>query len=529
MIPRDFHLPGRSPIYAREGMAATSHPLASIAAVDVLKAGGTAADAAVAAVATLCVVEPAMTGIGGDCFCLVAKPNAPVWGYNGSGRAASAATTERMLAAGLPRKIPATSPHAVTVPGAIDAWEAILKVHGRFGLDQVLQHAIRHAEDGFPIAPRVAADWAKMVDKLTRHAGSVKHFLVNGKSPEVGHVMRLPALATTLKAIAAGGAKAFYEGAIAADIAATVQAAGGLLAAEDLARHKGDVVEPISTNYRGLDVVELPPNGQGLTALVLLNILEQFDLKSLDPMGAERLHFALEAARLAFGVRDTHVADAAYMREPVAGLLDKGFAKRLANLLDPGKRVPLPKSPAPSSDTIYLTVVDRDRMAVSLINSLYSGFGTGICTEKTGVMLQNRGTGFVVEPDHPNTIAPGKRPMQTLMPALAIRDGRCTMSFGVMGADFQPMGHAHVVTNMVDYGMDIQQAIDAPRVFYVDEVTEVERGVPEASVAGLKSRGHNVLLRPLPHGGGQGIVSDWERGNLIGGSDPRKDGCAIGY
>ena len=246
-------------------------------------------------------------------------------------------------------------------------------------------------------------------------------------------------------------------------------------------------------------------------------------------MGAERLHLALEAARLAFGVRDTHIADPAYMREPVVGLLTKVFAKRIATLLDPGKCVPLPKAPAPSSDTIYLTVVDRDRMAVSLINSLYSGFGTGICTEKTGVMLHNRGTGFVVEPGHPNTIAPGKRPMQTLMPALAMRGGRCTMSFGVMGADFQPMGHAHIVTNLVDYGMDIQQAIDAPRVFYVDEVTEVERGVPEASAAGLKSRGHNVVLRSQPHGGAQGIVIDWEKGNLIGGSDPRKDGCAIGY
>jgi gamma-glutamyltranspeptidase / glutathione hydrolase len=510
-------------------MTASSHPLASIAAVDVLKAGGTAADAAVAAVATLCVVEPAMTGIGGDCFCLVAKPNAPVWGYNGSGRAASAATTERMLAEGMPHKIPATSAHAITVPGAVDAWEAILKAHGRFDLHKVLQHAIRYAEDGFPVAPRVAADWAMALGKLTPHAGSVKHYLVNGQSPEVGHVMRLPALAATLKAIASGGAKAFYEGAIAADIASTVQAAGGLVTAEDLALHYGDIVEPISTNYRGIDIIELPPNGQGLTALVLLNILEQFDLKSLDPMGAERLHLALEAARLAFALRDTHLADPTHMCEPVAELLDKSFAKKLANLLDRSKRVSLPNAPRPSSDTIYLTVVDRDRMAVSLINSLYSPFGTGICTEETGVMLHNRGTGFVVEPDHPNTIAPRKRPMHTIIPALAMRDGRCTMSFGVMGADFQPMGHAHIVTNMVDHGMDIQQAIDAPRVFYVGEVTEVERGVPEAAVAGLKSRGHNVMLRDLPHGGGQGIVIDWNNGNLIGGSDPRKDGCAIGY
>ncbi len=529
MKTRDFHLPGRSPVYAREGIAATSHPLASAAAIETLKAGGSAADAAVTAVAVLCVVEPAMTGIGGDCFCLVAKPDAPVWGYNGSGRAGAAVTTDKLKQQGLPRKIPATSPHAVTVPGAIEAWEAILQAHGRFGLDRVLQPAIRYAEEGFAIAPRVAADWATTIDKLKPHAGSRKHYLVDGASPAIGSVLRLPALAATLKAIAAGGAKAFYQGAIAADIAATVQAAGGLLAAEDLARHRGDVVTPISTNYRGLDVVELPPNGQGLTALVLLNILEQFDLGRLDPTGPERLHLALEAARLAFGVRDTHIADPAHMREPVAGLLDKGFAKKLSRLLDPDKRVPLPKAPKPGSDTIYLTVVDRDRMAVSLINSLYSAFGTGICTEKTGIMLHNRGTGFVLDPDHPNTIAPGKRPMHTIIPALTMRDGRCAMSFGVMGADYQPMGHAHVVTNMVDYGMDVQAAIDAPRMFFEGETTEVERGVPAATIEGLKARGHNVAFRPLPLGGGQAIVIDWERGVLIGGSDPRKDGCAIGY
>jgi gamma-glutamyltranspeptidase/glutathione hydrolase len=510
-------------------MAATSHPLASLAAIDALKSGGTAADAAVAAVATLCVVEPAMTGIGGDCFCLVAKPNAPVWGYNGSGRAPSAATTERMLAEGLPHKIPITSPHAVTVPGAIEAWQAILEAHGRFGLDEALRHAIRHAEAGFPVAPRVAADWATFAEKLVPHAGSAKHYLVNGEAPEVGDVMRMPALAATLRAIAAGGAKAFYEGAIAADIAATVQAAGGLLTVEDLAGHKGDVVEPISTNYRGLDIVQLPPNGQGVIALVLLNILEQFDLGSLDPTGAPRLHLAIEAARLALGIRNAHVAETDHMREPVDGLLDKAFARRLARMLDPDRRVPLQRSPMPSGDTVYLTVVDRDRMAVSLINSLYSGFGTGLCTERTGVMLHNRGTGFVIEPGHPNTIAPGKRPMHTMMPALMMRDGRCAASFGVMGADFQPMGQAHVVTNMIDYGMDIQQAIDAPRAFFRDEFTEVERGVPQEAIAGLELRGHTVVVRPQPHGGGQGIVIDWGKGNLIGGSDHRKDGCAIGY
>jgi gamma-glutamyltranspeptidase / glutathione hydrolase len=526
---RDFHLPGRSPVYAREGMAATSHPLASLAAIETLRAGGTAADAAVAAVAVLCVVEPAMTGIGGDCFCLVAKPGQPVWGYNGSGRAAAAVTTEKLLAQGMPRKIPATSPHAVTVPGAIEAWEAILQAYGRFGLDRALQPAIGHAENGFAIAPRVGSDWAAYADKLKPHAGSADYYLVNGAAPEIGSVLRLPALAATLKAIAVGGAKAFYEGAIAADIAVTVQAKGGLLAAEDLARHKGDVVTPISTNYRGLDVIELPPNGQGLTALVLLNILEQFDLAKLDPLGPERLHLALEAARLAFGVRDAHIADPAYMRQSVPDLLDKGFAKKLSRCIDPTKRVAMPKAPTPASDTIYLTVVDRDRTAVSLINSLYSPFGTGICTEKTGIMLHNRGSGFVVEAGHPNEIGPAKRPMHTIIPALAMRNGRCEMPFGVMGADYQPMGHTHLITNMIDYGMDVQAAIDHPRMFFEGEKTEVERGVPAATIESLKSRGHDVVFRPAPLGGGQAIVIDWEQGVLIGGSDPRKDGCALGY
>jgi gamma-glutamyltranspeptidase/glutathione hydrolase len=527
-MTRDFHLPGRSPVYAREGMAATSHPLASLAAIEALKAGGTAADAAIAAVAALCVVEPAMTGIGGDCFCLLAKPGQPVWGYNGSGRAAAAVSTEALLAKGV-TSIGVTSSHAVTVPGAIEAWSEILGAHGRFGLDRALQSAIRHAEEGFPVAPRVGTDWAHFEAKLRGSPGATKHYLADGHAPAVGAVWRLPALAATLKAIASGGPKAFYEGPIAADIAATVASLGGLLAAEDLARHRGDAAEPIATNYRGLDVVELPPNGQGLTALVLLNILETFDLAKLDPCGPERYHLALEAARLAFAVRDTHIADPAYMREPVPGLLDKAFAKRLSRLIDPDKRVALPKAPKPGSDTVYLTVVDRDRTAVSLINSLYSGFGTGICTEKTGVMLHNRGSGFVVNPDHPNTIAGGKRPMHTIIPALAMRDNRCAMSFGVMGADYQPMGHAHVVTNMIDYGMDVQAAIDNPRIFYEGDVSVVENGVTAAAVDGLEARGHTVARRPLPLGGGQTVAIDWERGVLIGGSDPRKDGCALGY
>jgi gamma-glutamyltranspeptidase/glutathione hydrolase len=320
-----------------------------------------------------------------------------------------------------------------------------------------------------------------------------------------------------------------YEGELAEDMAATVAARGSFLTAEDFARHRGDVVTPISTNYRGLDLVEIPPNGQGLTALVMLNILENFDLKALDPLGPERFHLVLEAARLGYAVRDTHIADAAHMRMPVADLLDKSWGKKLASLIDMNKRSKLPAAPAPGSNTIYLSVVDRDRMAVSFINSLYSNFGLGICTEKSGIMLTNRGACFTLEPDHPNTFGPDKRPMHTIIPAMAMRDGRCDMSFGVMGAHYQPMGHVQIVLNMLDYGMDVQEAIDAPRFFFEGEQTVVETGTSAATLEGLKRRGHTVAMAEQPWGGAQTVKIDWDRGVLIGGSESRKDGCALGY
>jgi gamma-glutamyltranspeptidase/glutathione hydrolase len=524
---RDFHTPGRSVVYACQGMAATSHPLASEAAVDALKAGGTAADAAVAAAATLAVVEPHMTGIGGDCFCLVAKPGEPVWGYNGSGRAAATADAAALWDRGV-RTVDLKSVHAVTVPGAVEAWAAVLASHGRFGLDRALAPAIRHAEGGFPVAPRVAYDWTFAVPALRADPGASRHYLVDGRAPAAGDIMRFPALAATLRAIAARGPRAFYEDA-AADIVATLSARGSWLTEDDFARHRGEQVTAISSDYRGLDIVELPPNGSGLVALVLLNILENFDLAKLAPESAERLHVALEAARLAFAVRDTHVADPAFMRVSVPSLLDKGFARALAGRIDPARRVRLPAAPTPGSDTVYLTVVDRDRMAVSFINSLYSEFGVGIATEATGIMLHNRGACFVAAPGHPNAIGPSKRPMHTIIPALGMRDGRCELAFGVMGASFQPMGHAHVITNLVDYGMDLQAAIDSPRVFYEGETTVVERGVSVAAIAGLTARGHQVAVRERPWGGGQAIAIDWQRGLLIGASDGRKDGCALGY
>jgi gamma-glutamyltranspeptidase/glutathione hydrolase len=526
-MSRDFQLPGRSLVIASGGMAATSHPFATLAATETLRAGGTAADAAVAACATLCVVEPHMTGIGGDCYALVSKPDKPVWGYNGSGRAGGNASLEALRAQGLGEI--GNSIHAVTVPGAIDAWEAILKAHGRFGLDRALQTAINYAENGFPVAPRVAWDWGRNAGKLRNDAGAAKHYLFNGAAPKEGDVIRFPALAQTLKTIAAKGARAFYEGEIADDMAQTVSKRGSFLTAEDFANHRGEQVTPISTNYRGLDLTEIPPNGQGVTALVILNILENFDIKALDPVGPERFHLVLEAARLGYAVRDTHLADGPFMRMPVEKLLDKGFGKKLAAMIDMNRRSKLPQAPTPGSDTIYLTVVDKDRMAVSFINSLYSSFGLGIATEKSGILLTNRGACFTLDAAHPNVFAPNKRPMHTIIPALGMRGGRCELSFGVMGAHYQPMGHVQIVNNMLDFGMDVQQAIDCPRFFFEGEQSVVETGTPKATVEGLIARGHDVVFADSPWGGAQTIKIDWDRGVLIGGSEPRKDGLALGY
>ena len=527
-MTRDFHLPGRSAVYATGGMVATSHPLASLAAVEIMRAGGTAADAAVAAMAVACVGEPHMTGIGGDCFCLVARPGQPIWGYNGSGRTGAAMRPEALIEQGL-KDIATDSVHAVTVPGAVEAWDKILKTHGRFGLDRVLQPAIDAAERGVAVQPRVALDWSLAVEKLRKHAASAKHFLVDGRAPRAGDVVTFPALAGTLRSLAKDGARAFYEGEIADDIVATLASLGGVLTAADLAAHRGEQVTPISTNYRGLEVVELPPNGQGLAALVMLNILERFDMKALDANGADRLHLLIEAGRLAYAMRNTTIADPAFMTEQVSALLDRAFAAKLAGMIDPAKRSPFPKAVKPMGSTVLVCVVDKDRNAVTMINSLFSAFGSGIATEKAGILLHHRGSGFNLTLGHPNCIGPSKRPLHTIIPALALRDGRVDMAFGVMGGAYQAMGHAHVISNIVDHGMDLQTAIDWPRVFFEGEQVQVENGVGEDVMQTMRGMGHDVARRTLPHGGGQAIRIDWDRGVLIGASDPRKDGCALGY
>jgi gamma-glutamyltranspeptidase / glutathione hydrolase len=527
---RNFDMPGRSPVQAENGMAATSHPLATATAVNVLRDGGNAVDAAVAASATLAVVEPHMTGIGGDCFVIVAEPDGRLHGLNGSGRAPAEASADWHRERGV-AEMPETGPHAVTAPGAIKAWETLLEKFGTRGFDALLTDAIRYAEDGFPVHQRVAWDWANYAHELAADEGATQHYLAGGKAPRMGSRHRLPALGRTLRAIAKGGSRSFYQGAIAAEIAETVRKKGGFLSEADLAGVTADWVGTISARYGGHDVHEIPPNGQGITALILLRLMEQVGAGKLDPASAERYHLEIEAARLAYSVRDHLVADAAAMMVSPDDLLADGFIAALAARIDPEKRNPdlsLPK--LPGSDTVYLTVVDRDRRAVSFINSLYSAFGSKIVTPVTGIALQNRGACFTLEKGHPNELGPGKRPMHTIIPAMATKRGRAAVSFGVMGGAYQPMGHAHVFSNLSDHGMDPQAAIDHPRLFWgEDGVLEAEAGIAEEVRAALCKRGHQVRAAVTPHGGGQAIVIDRESGFLIGGSDPRKDGLALGW
>jgi gamma-glutamyltranspeptidase/glutathione hydrolase len=526
---RDFQLPGRSAAYGENGMAATSHPTATLAALDALRTGGNALDAAVAAVAVQGVTEPAMTGIGGDCFALVGYPDGRVIAFNGSGRAPAAAAPDRLAEFGV-RDL-SGSVHAVTVPGAVDGWSQLVEAHGTRSLDELLQPAIRHAEEGFVVTPRVAFDWARNADLLRRSEAGRTHYLPEGRAPVPGERLQLPLLAKTLRRIARQGRSAFYEGDLAEQMLGFLKGQGGLHELEDFDRTRGAFVEPIRTSYRGVEICECPPNGQGLIALLMFNMLETFDLGRLDPEGPERQHLEIEATRLAYHDRDACLADPEQVEVPLGRLLDKAYAARLAALIDPDRAMrELPPALLPEHrDTVYLTVVDRDGMVVSFINSLFELFGSGLVCPSTGVLFHNRGKSFSLDPAHPNAIAPGKRPMHTIIPAIALKDGRPAIGFGVMGGHYQPTGQAHVLTNLLDFGMDPQSAIEASRTFGYGDQVQVEHGVPKATVAGLAARGHPVAPAAAPLGGGQMIVLDHERGVLIGGSDSRKDGLALGY
>ncbi|MEX6509038.1 gamma-glutamyltransferase family protein [Jiella sp. M17.18] len=526
---RDFHAPGRSPVYALNAMAATSMPQATLAAVEIMKAGGNALDAAIAAAAVLGVVEPQSTGIGGDCFCLyMPAGSGRVVAINGSGRTPAGLSLDALAARG-EAGYEATSPHAVTVPGAVSAWEKLSKAYGRMSWDALLRPAIDHAEKGYVVAPRVAADWHRDVAKLK--SGGSDLFLKEGAAPKAGSVMRNPALASTLRAIARDGAKAFYTGPIAADMVAVLRAKGGFHTEEDFAAglDAAEFVEPISARFADHDVFECPPNGSGIVALMLMGIMDGY-APSDDPLDPLRMHRHLEAARLVYRDRDAFLADPAHVDVPVRQLLDTSYLSGLRDLIsDEHALRTLPAAGSPHKDTVYIAVVDADGNVCSFINSIFQSFGSGIVSDRTGVVLHNRGFSFSLQRGHPNQLAPNKRPMHTIIPAIATRQGRPRFAFGVMGGHFQPMGQSWTLANILQYGLDPQAALDLPRVFPLMGRVEVERGVSPEARAFLRDRGHELVEVEVPHGGGQIIEIDAANGVLIGGSDPRKDGCALGY
>jgi gamma-glutamyltranspeptidase/glutathione hydrolase len=517
---RDFQQPGRSAVFAGRGMVATSHPHAARTGVEVLRAGGSAVDAAIAAALVLGVAEPHMCGIGGDVFALVRTPDGATVALNGSGRAPAALDPGALRAAGH-RAIPLNAAAAVTVPGAVDGFCALHGRFGRIGWDAVLAPAILAAEEGIPVAPRVAFDWP---DDATVLQGRARDIFATRRQ---GEVFRHPGLAEALRLIARDGRAGFYDGPLAADMVAALRAAGGAHDMADFAATKADWGMPLATGYKGARLLEHAPNGQGATAILLLNILSHFDLAGLDPFGADRVHLEAEATKLAYDARNRIIADPDHTAR-LDFMLSPDTAARLAALIDPARAMadPARTAEAVHRDTVLVTAVDESRMAVSLIHSIFHGFGSGIASDRFGVLFQNRGAGFTLEPGHPNEAGPGKRPMHTIIPAMLEAEG--VMPFGVMGGQYQATGHARMVTALRDFGMDPQTAIDGPRAFATPEGLEVETTHAPAVLQALADRGHRVRPAASPVGGAQAIVIH-PSGVLEGASDPRKDGIALGY
>ena len=534
----EFHS-RRSPVLGTKGMVATSQPLAVAAGLQILSAGGNAADAAVATAAALNVTAPTSTGIGGDCFALYYDSQSrAVHALNGSGRAPQALTLDRLQREGFGEMLPPYHAYTVTVPGACAAWCDLVETLGRLDMDQVLAPAIRLADEGFPVAPLVAHAWSRGAEQQLSSAPNGIELTIDGRAPRAGEIFRNPGLARTLTAVAEGGKNAFYEGEIAEAIAQVVQDAGGCLDVEDLGRHTSTWETPISTVYKQLRIWECPPNGQGLTALLALNILEGFDLASLPPLSAERLHLQIEALRLAFADAHRFIADPAFNPAPLEALLSEEYAAERRSQIDPQRANPrqIPGRPT-GSDTVYLSVVDGEGNACSFINSNYMGFGTGIVPSGWGFSLQNRGHNFTLMEGHPNEPAPGKRPYHTIIPALAthVDDDALFASFGVMGGFMQPQGHVQVVVGMAGDQEDPQAILDRPR-FCLDEgrpdgKVALEEGITLSTMASLAEMGHDIMpvtgyARAI-FGKGHIIMHDRSNGVLWGGSDPRGDGCAM--
>lgn len=531
-LRRPLDRAGRSPVHALNGMASTSHVSATQTAIDVLKAGGNALDASIAACAMQCVVEPESTGIGGDCFALYAPSGGDqMVAYNGSGRAPAAATPDAFKQLGID-SIERGSAHSVVIPGAVDAWCQLHKDHGKMPFAELLQPAIQTAREGYGLTQRIQFDIAAQAEFISQFPITAGIFLENGAVPAVGSVRTLAALADSLEHIAKEGRDAFYQGRLANDMINELQSRGGLHTLDDFKNAKGEYVTPIHTDYRGHRIHQCPPNGQGIIALLMMNILAEMPIDANGPLTAERMHWEIEICRITYALRDAWVADPNHVNIDYDTLLTKEFAQNLLSKIDPKKACERPTDfPQPKhKDTVYITVVDKDRNACSFINTLFYSFGSGITTE-SGITLTNRGMSFSLNPEHPNVIAPGKRPMHTIIPGMVTKAGKVTHSFGVMGGHYQAMGQQQFLSRHLDFHCDVQYAQDLPR-FMINldtHAVDVESGVDESINEALRGMGHNMITTVTPIGGSQAIQIDWESGVLTGGSDPRKDGCALGY
>ncbi len=528
---------GRSPVLARNGMVAASQPLASQVGLQVLRDGGNAVDAAVATAATLALVAPMMTGPGGDMFALAyISATEELVGLNGSGFSPEAANVDFFESRGL-KAIPANSPFSVTVPGAVDGWARLLEKYGTMTLAQVLQPAVEYAEQGFPVSEIFASNWAQYGAAFEDDPEFVRGYYTDGRAPKHGDVFMNRPLAWTYRQIASGGRDAFYKGEIAERIVDRLNGLGWPVTMEDLAFQHSTWVEPISTDYKGHRIYELPPNGQGMAALEMLNLLEGYDLKASGHNSARYVHLFVEAKKLAFADLAAWLADPARSALPVPTIVSKEYARQRRKRIDANKAAGEVETGISgpvqwiegSGDTVYFAVVDKDRNAVSFINSIFHGFGSGIVVPGTGIILQNRGALFSLDRDHPNRIEGRKRPYHTIIPAMAFRHGKPWLTFGVMGGDLQPQGHVQVLLNMIEFGMNVQEAGEAPRASHsTGGGVGLEDGMdPEVGPA-LRRMGHEVR-KSGPMGGYQAIEIDWERGILLGGTDPRKDGTVAAW
>ncbi|MCB1100382.1 MAG: gamma-glutamyltransferase [Verrucomicrobiae bacterium] len=534
----------RSEVIARHGMAATSQPLATQVALDVLKAGGSAVDAAIAANAMLALTEPISCGIGGDLFAIVwDNDTQKLHGLNGSGRSPMSLTREEFSKHGL-TSIPPFGPLPISVPGCVDGWVELHKRFGKLPLPDVLAPAIHYAREGFPVSELIAYYWDRSISAQGKEYGFAETFLPDGKAPKKGEIFQNVGLADTLERIASEGSAGFYKGSIAETIAASVQKAGGYLSVDDLASHRSEWVEPVSANYRGYDVWELPPNGQGIAALQILQVLKGYDISGFGFGSTAHIHHFVEAKKLAFEDRAKFYADPAFNKLPVAELISDAYAAERRKLIDPRRAARSYEAGNPAlehGDTVYLTAADNDRNMVSLIQSNYRGFGSGVCPDGLGFSLQDRGELFTLEKGHFNSYAPGKRPFHTIIPAFVTKDGKPYLSFGVMGGATQPQAHAQIIMNLVDFDMNLQEAGDAPRILHTgssqptgSKMTDggyvsLESGFDREAVRELSKQGHTISESIGGFGGYQAILYDAENDTYIGASESRKDGQAAGY